>query len=146
MKTALTALVLLLAGNALAQDTYQITIKLRDAAGKRTSQDLDVTDWLESFPNPADLMGRISKKVTIAGQARVEIGYYHGTSAQNRDPKPGHMLNIFDLSVRTADGKESFCYNSFFVNDLRETPYVHQTCPIGNGKTVIVDFTSKKFW
>ena len=151
MKTALLALVLSLSTNALAAtDTYQLSVDLHSADGKTISTDLDVTAWLATFPAPLtdrNLNGEILKTILLPGAALVRIGYYHGYgySAPSSE-KTGSRYNIYDLSVRSPDGKTSYCYNSFYVQDLRETPYVHQTCPLSNGQWIVVDFSSRKFW
>jgi len=140
------AALMLVSASAFASDpAYTLELRVRDANGMVAEETFDATAWLDAFPATNDPRGTISKTFTVQGEAEVKVGYYRGSSEANPE-KAGHRLNIFDLSVRSADGSKSYCYNSIYVADLRETPYIRQTCPIGNGKTVTLIYSSKKFW
>jgi hypothetical protein len=145
MKNIILVIAVFLSFSVAAKEAdYELSFQIKDAQGVTVVREkFDASGWLDAFPNPGNSRGAIEKKFSGSG-IEARVGYYRASSDAN-PAKSGHRLNIYDLSVRSAAGK-SLCYNSFYVVDLRETPYIHQTCPTPEGGHVSVDFQAKKYW
>lgn len=152
MKKVLLGMAILVGSiNTYAQDgkySLEFTAWRMDGSSVETREKFNATDWLESFPNANDPREKISKSFEIKGELVATVSYYNGTSDPNSEfTSPGHRdFNIYDFSVKNADGSNACSYQSLYVKDLREMPYIHLTCVTGSGRLIGIDFSSAKFW
>jgi hypothetical protein len=105
---------------------YELKFAFERAGTAGHSEKVDATAWLAGYPS-TDARGRIEISRTFEGLT-VKVGYY-ATSAERPD------LTLVDF---TFDGPgDTGCYNSVYL-DLPTTPYLLQTCDLGDTYAKVV--------